>query len=82
MNTRSFEKEANRLHLLSLSVAESPHELLEPGVPLYLEKDLVVVVCNLDVEVLRRGSGVSVAMVRHIGPDDGSSSLLRDWELH
>lgn len=40
-----------------MPLAKSIHELLELGGPLDLEEDLVVIVSNLDVQVLR-GTGV------------------------
>lgn len=64
LDTRTLEEEADRLHFLALSVAERAHELLQPGVPLYLEEDLVVVIRHLDVEVLG-GSAISIAVVGH-----------------
>jgi hypothetical protein len=51
----SLEQEAYRLERLALALAEGQHQLLELGVALDLEEDLVVVVGDLDVEML--GSG-------------------------
>lgn len=50
-----------------MAVAESIHELFEIRGSLDLEKDLTVVVCDLDVEVLGRGFSCSVWGVAVVG---------------
>lgn len=61
IDARSIKQEANGCHLLALAIAESIHELLESGGSLDLEEDLVVVICDLDVEVFRLRLLLSVA---------------------
>lgn len=63
--TGSIEQEPHSSHLFPLTITESIHKLLQWSRPLDLEKDLVVVVRDLNVKVLRRGSRFS--SVRHIG---------------
>ena len=59
MNSLALKEESNGCHVLALSFAERVHELLKLGTTLDLEKDLVVVVRHLDVEVLS-ASGVGI----------------------
>lgn len=62
LNALAVEEEAHGLDVLALALAEGRHELLELCGPLDLEEDLVVVVCDLDVEVLGRRSSALVAL--------------------
>ena len=58
LDSLALEKEAHRGDVLALALAEGAHELLQLGRLLYLEEDLVVVVSDLDVQVLRLGGGL------------------------
>lgn len=53
VHASAIEEEAYAVELLSLAVAEGVHELLELSSALDFEEDLVVVVGDLDVQVLR-----------------------------
>lgn len=64
-NSCTVEQETDGGCLLSLTFAEGVHQLLQLGRALDLEKDLVVVVRDLDVQVLR-GSGAFL-LGRHVG---------------
>ena len=62
------------MHRLALTLAEGIHELGKRGSTLDLEKDLVVVIGDLDVQVFRFGLAICVASsargliaVRHFG---------------
>ena len=48
----AVEQEADAGHVLALAIAEGVHQLAQLGCALDLEKDLVVVIRDLDVEVL------------------------------
>jgi hypothetical protein len=63
LDSLAFEQETDGGERLALAFAEGQHELLELRVPLDLEEDLVVVVRDLDVEVLRCGCGRFAAAV-------------------
>jgi hypothetical protein len=56
-NTGTLEEESHARNVLALAIAEGVHELAELSCALNLEEDLVVVVGDLDVQVLR-GTGV------------------------
>lgn len=67
-----------------MALTESVHELLELGSALDLEEDLVVVVRDLDIEMLRClllfrlvAHGRAVVLVRHCGEGLESQSELR-----
>lgn len=64
LDTLALEQEPNRVHSLALSLAEGRHKLVELGGALDLEKDLVVVVGNLDVQVLDGGRSILTASRR------------------
>jgi hypothetical protein len=53
VDSGAVEEEAHAGEGLSLTLAEGIHELLQLGCALDLEEDLIVVVGDLDVEVLR-----------------------------
>lgn len=55
MDSRAVEKKSHGAGRLSLALAKSAHKLLKLCSALDLEEDLVVVVGDLDVEVLRVG---------------------------
>ena len=61
VDTCPIEKEANSLYVFALTITECVHEFGELGGPLDFEKDLVVVVCHLDVEMFGLGLFVGVA---------------------
>lgn len=54
-HTGAVEEEADCGLLLPLTVTESIHELFQGGRPLDLEKNFIVIVGHLDIEVLDRG---------------------------
>ncbi len=80
-----IEQKSAALGALALSVAEGVHQLAELGGTLDLEEDLVVVVGDFDVEVVR----VSLlllwsVLLRHLGPTDedccsGRSKSSLEW---
>ena len=51
----AWEQESDRVGSLALPLAERIHQFLQRRCPLDLEEHLVVVICNLDVEVLADG---------------------------
>lgn len=53
LDTLSIEEEAHTRNVLALTVAKGVHELLQLSGSLDLEEDLIVVVRNLDIKVLR-----------------------------
>ena len=55
LDTRAIEKKTDSVGHLALPVTERIHELLERCGPLDLEKDLVIVIRDLDIEMLRLG---------------------------
>lgn len=55
LHTRSVEEESNGCGRLALPFTEGIHQLLQLGCALDLEKHLVVVVGDFDVEMLRLG---------------------------
>lgn len=72
----AIKQEADARDVLALSVAEGVHELAEGGCALDLEKDLIVVVCHFDVQVLALAAifrlllhvvGRTVVSVGHVG---------------
>jgi hypothetical protein len=70
--TLTVKQEADARDVLSLSVAESVHELTESGCALDFEEDFVVVVRDFDVEVLALAIlglllNVGATVVRHCG---------------
>jgi hypothetical protein len=73
----SVEQEAHARNVLSLTVAESVHELAECGGALDFEEDLIVVVGNLDVQVFALSTvfglllNVGRTVVRHICGSSG-----------
>lgn len=71
LHSLSVEEKSDALHVLSLAIAESVHELAELGCALDLEEDLVVVVRDLDVEMfLLAIFGLLLhgrAVIRHTG---------------
>lgn len=52
-NSCTVEQEANGSHLLPLTLTEGVHQLLQLGRALDLKEDLIIVVGDLNVEVLR-----------------------------
>lgn len=64
-DTSAVKEEANSGNLLSLTLAKRIHELLELSGALDLEKDFIVVISDLDVQVLCRRRGRF--LVRHDG---------------
>jgi len=52
LDTGTIKEESNRLSRFPLALTEGIHELLELGGALDLEEDLVVIVCDFNVEVL------------------------------
>lgn len=58
---RPIEQEANRREGFALTLTKSVHELGKSGRTFDLKKDLVVVVCDFDVEVLGFGLVIWVA---------------------
>lgn len=76
LDTLALEEEAHRGDSLALALAKGRHQLLQLRASLDLEEDLVVVVRDLDVEVLRgaacgalagRVLGAVLAVVGHGG---------------
>ena len=68
----TIKEKSNRGGCLSLALAEGVHELGEVGGTLDFEEDLIVVVCDLNIQVLALGLVVGIAagtrrliMVRH-----------------
>lgn len=55
LNTSTIEQEADGRKVLALTVAERIHQLRKGSCPLDLEEDLIVVVCDFDIQVLRLG---------------------------
>lgn len=53
LHTLAVEQESYTISGLALPVAEGVHQLLKLGCPLDLEEDLIVVVGDLDVQMLR-----------------------------
>lgn len=47
----TIEEKPDCLWVFALSITEGVHQLLEFRTPLYLEEDLIVVICDLDVKV-------------------------------
>lgn len=64
-NSRTVEEEADGSLLLALTLTEGVHQLLQLGRALDLEEDLIVVVGDLDVEVLRGSRAFLFG--RHVG---------------
>lgn len=52
LDTTSIEQEPDGGSSLALTLTEGIHQLLQLSGPLDLEEHLVVVICNLDVQVL------------------------------
>lgn len=50
----AIKEKTNSRWLLALSLAEGIHKFLQLRTPLDLEKDLVVVICHLDIKVFDR----------------------------
>lgn len=71
LHALALEQEADAGEGLALALAEGEHELLELCVALDLEEDLVIIVRDLDVEVLRGGgrvtTGAAGVLVRRLG---------------
>lgn len=76
LDSLALKEKADRIDSLALALAKGAHELLKLSRLLYLEKDLVVVVRHLNVQVLRlrgglralRGRGAVLVLVgRHCG---------------
>jgi hypothetical protein len=61
LHSGALEQEANRVGRLALALAESGHELLEPGRALDLEEDLIVVIGDFDVEMGAVDGGIRCA---------------------
>lgn len=59
------KQEADSRHLLSLSLAEGIHQLLQLGRPLDLKKDLVIVIRDLNIKVLAGTGEVAGLLVGH-----------------
>ena len=84
-HTLAVEEEAHARNVLSLAVAEGVHELAERRCALDLEEDLVVVVGDLDVEVLRRASilwlvrYVGRSVIRHDGEVRAIGAAMSRW---
>lgn len=82
LHALTLEEESDRSQRLALALAERRHELLELGAALDLEKDLVVVIRDLDVKVLDGGGGAIgasvstsvLSVVRHV--DDLELEIL------
>lgn len=68
LNALSFEQEANRVNALPLSLAECRHEFLELSRAFDLEKDLIIIVRDLDVEMFAWGGS--------LGPVTGWASAI------
>jgi len=51
LDTRAIKEEADRCRSFALPLAESIHQLLQGGSSLDLEKDLIVVIGDFDVEM-------------------------------
>ena len=82
-NTSALEQESHAGDVLALAVAEGVHELTQLGRALDLEEDLIVVVGDLDVQVLRRTSILRLlswrAVVGHVCLCGGCGVLLWWW---
>ena len=61
LDSCAIKQESHSGHGLALAIAEGTHQLLKLGGALDLEKDLVVVVRHLDVEVLSAAAGRGIA---------------------
>lgn len=57
----TVEEKSNRGGCLSLTLAKGVHELRESGGTLDLEEDLVIVVCDFDVQMLALGLVFGIA---------------------
>lgn len=57
----TIEEKSNRGGCLSLALAKGVHELREVGGTLDFEENLVVVVCDLDIQMLTLGLVVGIA---------------------
>lgn len=82
----TIKQKANAARVLAAAIAESIHEFLESGGLLDLEEDLVVVICDLDVEVLRLlglllGLVVVGFAVRHDGRGSQNDSNRKMLEI-
>lgn len=81
LHTLSVEEEAHTRNVLALTVAKGVHELLQLSSSLDLEEDLIVVVRNLNIKVLRLSCVfrllhiVRAAVVGH-GGGGGRSRLI------
>jgi len=62
LDALTVEEEAHGLDILALTLAEGRHKFLELCGSLDLKEDLIVVVCDLDVEVLGGRSSALVAL--------------------
>lgn len=74
MDSVTIKHEATRIQSLALTIAKGGHEFLEFRVSLYLEKDLIYVIGDLDVKMLVEMALVlclarSAFLVRHFGGD-------------
>ena len=61
IDSRTIKQEAHRLKSLALTLTEGVHKLGEGGGTFDLEEDLIVVVCDFDVEVLGFGLILRIA---------------------
>ena len=69
LNTCSIEQKADSRLSLALTFAKSVHELRKLGGTLYFEEDLIVVVCDFDIEVFGLWLLVArwrVILIRHL----------------
>lgn len=65
-HSSAIKEETDRRGLLSLTLTESIHKLLQLRAALDLEEDFIVVVCDLDIEVLD-GSRSITSVLGHDG---------------
>jgi len=84
VDLHAVKQKSDGVPVFALTVAECAHELVELGTLLDLEEDLVIIVCDFDIEVLasrlRRRTVGGLLMVRHLGGKSVDESLERpEW---
>jgi len=83
LDATTIEEETNRVRSLALPLTESIHELLQGCGALDLEENLIVVICNFDVEMFagtfclfgHARASISIRP-RHLGDKDKSSGVF------
>lgn len=79
LHTAAIEEETDRGGGFSLTFAEGVHQLLQLGGPLDLEKDLIVVVCDLDIEMLALSSALGLFWSSRAAVVIGAGHFMNLW---